>query len=107
VAQQHQRPGPLSPHVIEHLGQVHEQRIVAGNRTTRPARTTVAAVVVAGDMPAGRVQLAGQPGVAPGVFTQAVHQQHGAPRGSSIHGPLGQMQRRAVGSLDRRHGRRV
>jgi len=93
-------------HLVDHLRQIDQQGVGRWEAATRPARAAVPALVVADHPPSRCIELGGQPAIAPGVFAQAVYQQHGAAHVGAAW-PLGQLKRCAVGGIDRRHGGRV
>ena len=61
---------------IDHRGEVVKQGCVVRQAAARTARQTVAALVIRAHGKAPGPKFSGQWGVAAGVFTQAVHQQH-------------------------------
>jgi hypothetical protein len=84
VAQEDQgaRPwlGDVAACVVQHLVQVFQQGVVIGQRALCAARVAVASLVVGTHTKAPVVEATRHGVVAPGVFAQAVHDEHHAAR---------------------------
>jgi len=105
VPEQHHRAAIGAAHRVDHAGQIDQQVVVARERTARPAARAVAALVVAGHMPAGGIELRRDVRVAPDVLAEPVHEDDGAARRG--HRPVAALQRQPVVRREcrRRHRR--
>ena len=89
---------------IDHGGEVVKQGCVVRQAAARTARQTMAALVIRAHGKAPAVKFSGQWGVAPGVFTQTVHQQDLCARRARWRRPVMQQQGLAVSRGQRAQG---
>ena len=98
------RDAVRGPHGVDHESQVVEQGIVPVDAPAVAAAAPVAAVVVRDHAPAPALERRGHMGITPGVFAQAMHDQHRAAWLGAR--PLVEMEHKAVGGGQGRwHGR--